>query len=182
MKKQLYSRYVLLLMIIAFSLAGCRGNSREQTEMEKDTRIEQAEKDGQPVLIVSNAEGKPGDTVKIAANIVNNPGILGMTLTLSYDENVLKLLKADMGEAFKDILDMSHSKELESGCVFLWDGETISDEQIVDGELLVMEFKILKEAANGVSTVQLICNEDSTINNNLEVLDVSVEKGVVTIQ
>lgn len=181
MKRQLISLCFLLLLLLVVSLPGCQGENKEETSVE-DTRIEQAKADGKPVVIVSNVEGKIGDTVRVAANLVNNPGILGMSMTLSYDENVLKLKNVDNGKVFKDVLEMSHSKELKSGCVFLWDGENITDEQISDGEILVMEFEILKKDDSGVPTVQFVCSEGSAVDKHMETVELGIEKGVVTIQ
>ena len=146
-----------------------------------DEKIENAKKNVVPSIVVSSAEVKQGDTVKISASIVNNPGVLGMSLTLSYDESVMKLVSAENGNAVKDVLDMNHSKTMESGCVFLWDGEKIDSNQIQDGEILNLEFKVLKLASVGKSQVLLVPDEGGIVNNNLESLELNIENGFVNV-
>lgn len=178
MKKRLYSLCFLAMIIVAMFLAGCKEVSQGDNPAETDERIEQAIKSGIPTVLVSNTMGKPGDTVTITATLINNPGILGSAMTLSYDEEVLRLKRVENGAAFKESLNMSNSKELKSGCVFLWDGEAITEEQILDGVILSMEFEVLKEPVNNASPVILVCHEDGTVDSNLEIVDLKMEKGI----
>ena len=146
-----------------------------------DEKIENAKKNEVPSIVISSAEAKQGDTVKISASIVNNPGVLGISLTLSYDESVMKLVSAENGNAVKDVLDMNHSKTMESGCVFLWDGEKIDSNQIEDGEILNFEFKVLKSAPVGKTQVLLVADEGGIVNNDLESLELNIDNGFVNV-
>ena len=146
-----------------------------------DEKIETAKKNEVPSIVISSAEAKQGDTVKISVSIVNNPGVLGMSLTLSYDESVMELVSAENGNAVKDVLDMNHSKTMESGCVFLWDGEKIDSNQIQDGEILNLEFKVLKSAPVGKTQVLLVSDEGGIVNNNLESLELNIENGFINV-
>lgn len=146
-----------------------------------DEKIETAKKNEVPSIVISSAEVKQGDTVKISVSIVNNPGVLGMSLTLSYDESVMELVSAENGNAVKDVLDMNHSKTMESGCVFLWDGEKIDSNQIQDGEILNLEFKVLKSAPVGKTQVLLVSDEGGIVNNNLESLELNIENGFINV-
>lgn len=146
-----------------------------------DEKIETAKKNEVPSIVISSAEAKQGDTVKISVSIVNNPGVLGMSLTLSYDESVMELVSAENGNAVKDVLDMNHSKTMESGCVFLWDGEKIDSNQIQDGEILNLEFKVLKSAPVGKTQVLLVSDEGGIVNNNLESLELNIENGFIDV-
>lgn len=156
----------------------------ESSEKNRDVnaeRIEDAIKDGHPRIVVSTAEAKRGDTVMITTNLVNNPGVLGMALTLFYEESALELISVQNGENFLDVLTMNHSKELNSGCVFLWDGEEILMEQIKDGAVLKLEFKVLEDAPAGKQPITIICNEDGTVDNNLQTIDIGVQNGYIKI-
>ena len=146
-----------------------------------DEKIETAKKNEVPSIVISSAEAKQGDTVKISVSIENNPGVLGMSLTLSYDESVMELVSAENGNAVKDVLDMNHSKTMESGCVFLWDGEKIDSNQIQDGEILNLEFKVLKSAPVGKTQVLLVSDEGGIVNNNLESLELNIENGFINV-
>ena len=159
--------------------------SDEKTDVpskESGDSIQDAVENGLPRIIVSNAEAKPGDTVFVTATLVNNPGVLGMSVTLSYEESALELVDVECGEAFAETLTLSHSKTLGNGCVFLWDGENILEEQVLDGSILNLQFKILENAMTGKYPIMLICSEGGTIDNNLEVVDIGVVKGFIAVQ
>ncbi|CDE00523.1 cohesin domain protein [Roseburia sp. CAG:471] len=154
---------------------------QKRIEEENTEKMEKASNNKIPSIIISNAKAKQGDKVTIGVSLVNNPGILGMTLNLSFDDTVLKLTGAEEGEAFEGILDMNHSKTLENGCVFLWDGENLTTDQIQDGEILKLEFEVLKNAPEGKTQVVLTKDEDGTVDQNLEVVDPIIENGFITI-
>lgn len=154
----------------------------EKEEVDENAnRIEQAVQNGFPVIVVSNEKAKPGDKVVVTATLVNNPGVLGTSVTLSYDNSVMTLISAKNGEAFSDVLTMSHSKKLESGCVFLWDGENLTDDEIVDGTILTLEFQISESAPSGKAPILLINAEDSTVDRDLQSVELVSENGFITI-
>lgn len=102
-----------------------------------------------PYVTIEEAIASPGDDVKISAEINKNPGILGMTLTVNYDMNNLILEKAENGEAFKNVLDMTTSKTFFSGAKFVWDGIDLDPTDIKDGEFLIMYFHVPETAEKG---------------------------------
>lgn len=151
-------------------------------ETEIDERMEQAIQRDNPTIIVSNVMAKPGDKVTVTASIVNNPGILGMSMMLSYDDRIMKLINVENGEAVRAVLNMSNSNSFENGCVFLWDGENITLDQIHDGDILVLEFQVAENAPAGKTPILLTSDEGGTVNNDLQVLDVTIENGFIIIE
>lgn len=147
----------------------------------QDERIEQAVKNKSPALIVSNEEAKPNEHVIVAIYLANNPGVLGMSGTLSYDENVVTLEKVENGEAFKSIMELNTSKELGSGCRFLLSGEDVSPSQVEDGIILNLEFSINKNASQMKTPITLVLDQDGTYDKDLSLLDLSVENGYISI-
>lgn len=154
---------------------------QERIEKENTEKMDKASANKIPSIIISNAQAKQGERVTLMVSIVNNPGILGMTLNLAFDETALKLVDVKEGKAFEGILDMNHSKTLENGCVFLWDGEDLKEDQIQDGEILKLEFEVLKDAPEGKTQVVLTKDEDGTVDRNLEVVNPVIENGFITI-
>ena len=88
---------------------------------------------------------KPGTTVEYNVSIENNPGILGAILTLTYD-NDLTLISAESGEVFSN-LAMTKPGKLVSNGKFIWDGHDISEDAILDGNILKLTFKVAHNAA-----------------------------------
>lgn len=133
------------------------------------------------IIRISEAAATPGEDVQIIAAIENNPGILGMTLNIDYDENNMQMTKAENGTIFKNKLDMTTSKELTSGARFVWDGIEMDDKDIQDGEFLIMSFHIPDSAQAGKYPVDLSYTSGDVVDNDLESVELQIEKGYITI-
>lgn len=137
--------------------------------------------DNSTKIVVKNVSVSPGEKkVEIPISVKNNPGILGMTLSVFYDEEVMKLTGAKNGEAFNDVLTFTKGKKLKNECRFVWDGQDISEDDVHDGEILVLTFDILKKANKGSYQISFTCNND-IINQKLEPIFVSIVNGNVKI-
>lgn len=131
-----------------------------------------------PTLTVEKVEASPGDEVNVAVSVSNNPGILSMTLNLEYDSG-LTLLKGEKGEAFST-LEMTRPGKYQSPCNFLFSGTSIDVDQIFDGDVLNLKFKVDDDAAAGsIFEVSVSCED--TIDNDLQAIDVDVVDGYVSI-
>lgn len=131
---------------------------------------------------VSEATASQGEDAQIIAKIENNPGILGMTLTLNFDENALSLKEAENGNVFRDVLDFTPSKTLLNGARFVWDGIDITSDKIKDGEILIMDFHILENAKPGKYPITLTYTTGDIVDNNLSTVDLTMKTGYITIK
>ncbi len=174
--------FVLLLVIVIFFcvivvvMKNTDVNTKVSPSADEESSIIE---DDLPTIIVDDVSGKPGDKVQIAVKIKNNPGILGMILTAYYDESKCSLLSVENGEALKDILDFTPSKELCNGAKFVWDGTEITDDDKKDGEILLMNFKILD--AEGSIPITLKYFDGDIVDNNLLNLYPQIKNGNITI-
>ena len=134
-----------------------------------------------PTIIVDQTTAKPGDEIELYVSIRNNPGILGMILTIYFDDNYCVLESVQNGDALKNILDLTTSKDLTNGCRFVWDGVEITDKNIKDGSLLLLKFKIKDNAPQGVCPVTIKYFNDDIIDNNLEGVYPVVKNGEITV-
>ncbi|MDD6763099.1 MAG: S-layer homology domain-containing protein [Clostridiales bacterium] len=96
----------------------------------------------QPAIKVNTAYGKPGEVIEVTLYLQKNPGILGMILSLEYDETAMRLLSVENGEAVSDVLTLTPSKTLDSGVRFVWDGLEVNSTDIKNGTLLTLKFEI----------------------------------------
>lgn len=135
-----------------------------------------------PAFVVEKATASAGETVTVTVNLNNNPGILGMTLTLSYDSNALTLKNASSGSAVNDALTFTKPGKFTSPCNFTWDGIELKTDQIKDGELLTLTFDVASNAAKGVYPISLSYDEDSIISAELVPIEVAVVNGNVTVK
>lgn len=189
-KKQVLGIIVILILIciggsMIWKHTGKKGKSletAEQIEKKNEQREKQASENGSSTIVISSAKAKPGEKVEIKVSVINNPGILGMSFHLSYDEKVLKLMKAENGKAVKNVLDMNHSKKLDNGCFFLWDGEKIEKDQVQDGAILNLQFKVLRSAPEGKYQIKLTGDSDGAVDNDLQVVPLSVDDGFISVE
>ncbi len=128
-----------------------------------------------PVIEVATVSAKAGDkSVRVAVSVRNNPGILGMILTVHYDSRNLTLKNSSVGSAVKDVLVMTKPGAYEDGCRFTWDGIEISSDQIKDGAILVLEFNVAS-AAQGECPVTVSYEDGEIVDNDL----ISVQPAII---
>lgn len=180
---------ILLIMLKKSSAVASDSMNHSQVEesepeipsVTQKTLGELQEEIDNPTLIVSDVNAKKGDQVDVAVMVVSNPGILGMTATLSFDESAMSLVSVEEGDAFEGVLEMTSSATLENGCVFLWDGLDIEPEQISDGEILHLKFQIADSAPVGKYPVALILDDGGTYDRELSTIDVTAECGYISV-
>ncbi|MBQ4514135.1 MAG: Ig-like domain-containing protein [Anaerolineaceae bacterium] len=126
------------------------------------------ENDNRVKLIVSSEEARPGEEVTVSLNIKNNPGIAGMILTISYDENRL---------IYKGFENSGISGWYGTGVDLIW--EDISQNYDVNGEIIKLKFAVLQNAKKGDALVTVICNKISD-NKELKYIPV-IESGKVDV-
>lgn len=161
------------------SAVGSSGNNTNS----KDESIgdHEAEKNMYSQIVVDNVYAKPGDEVQVSVTLNNNPGVLGMALTVYYDETNLTLQSIENGEAFQDVLDLTPSKTLNSGIRFLWDGIDIAENDIKDGTILTMNFKVNGNAQEGIYPITLKYSDGDIVDKNLASVSPQIENGYITI-
>ena len=153
----------------------------EELQRQNDEKISLVSQSDIPTVIIPKVQAKSGDKVELEVQIINNPGILGMSLTLSYDESIVKLIEIENGKAVEEALSLTYSKKLADGCVFLWDGLEILPDQIKDGELMTLKFEVLETDFVGTVPIVLIAAERGTFDNDLNNINLVVENGEIII-
>lgn len=203
-KKRIIFLGLIVIILLVTSLFCLTGTKKEKTkdqsvesittekEIESDTdsstedsevteRLDKIRQTGKTTLVVENVQVQKKDSIKVRVWIVNNPGIVGMTSLLSYDQNVLSLKSAKCDPKFQDILTFNYSKDYADGCVFLWTGETLREDQIFDGVLMTMEFEIKNNEKNIKTPIRLIPENNGTYDKDLNEVKVMTDNGYVTI-
>lgn len=133
------------------------------------------------VITLNSVFVAPGNDAQILVKVENNPGILGMTLTLHYDEANISLESVENGEVFRDILNLTTSKSLNSGTRFAWDGLELAPGDIKDGTALYMNFRVLDNAKTGKYPITLTYTEGDIVDNNLKGISLPIVNGYITV-
>lgn len=155
-------------------------NSNEIDTTEENTLLYEADV---AILDVNHVTASAGDSnVEVSISISNNPGVLAMLLSVSYDESVMTMTSVTNGSAVSDVLTLTSGNNLVSGCNFLWDGIEILDEDIHDGEILTMTFDILPNIPSGQYEINVVSVDENMIDNDLEVVSSIINGGGIEIE
>lgn len=136
--------------------------------------------EGAAAILVSSVSDTAGSTVDIEVKIENNPGILGATLKLDFDEG-LTLTDAVSGSAFS-ALTMTKPGSLTSPCNFVWDGQELDESDISDGVILTLRFKIPDDAQSGTKyNIALSYDDGDIVNNYLNPVNPVIVNGSIEV-
>lgn len=129
---------------------------------------------------VETASGMAGDTVKVDVSIVNNPGIIGATLKINYEDS-LTLVDAAAGDAFA-ALDMTKPGQYVSGCNFIWDAQNIEQDQIKDGVILSLTFAVNADAeVNKTHKISIEADTDDVFDADFNDIPFEIVSGGILV-
>lgn len=131
----------------------------------------------EPTLYISDVTAAPGSTVQVAVCVKGNPGILGVAMTVTYDESVLTMTGATKG-AIASGLEMTKPGAWVSGCSFLYDGMDEIDAAVEDGEILILTFAV---EASASGTCEIGLTFDYAVDINLKPVVFATANGFVTV-
>lgn len=175
----------LFIVISLFATMLCSCGEQASLESSTDEEVSAllaAEESGDAFLAVSNSTAKAGEEqVEVTVSVGHNPGLLSMTLSVTYDENVLTLRNAENGEAVRDVLNLTCSNEFRSGCKFVWDGIDLSSGDIRDGTVLRLVFDVSSDAEKGTYPISVQCEYGSAIDSNLSTVELTVVNGSISV-
>lgn len=133
-----------------------------------------------PIITIQSVNDTAGTTVNVNVVLENNPGILGATLGFEFDDG-LTLLNATTGEAFSGLV-MTKPGKFTSPCKFVWDGQELNAEDIKDGIILTLQFRIDENANAGDEyNITMSYNDGDILDANLNSLDVELVNGSVGV-
>lgn len=147
-----------------------------------DDDLEPVINDSLPILKVDNIKTKPGEkNVELVVSVENNPGILGMSFNVNYDDDAVKLVEVKSGTAVENVLTFTPSSELSKGCKFVWDGTELSSDQIRDGDVLVLSFEVMDDAKDGEYSVDVSYDDGDIVDYKLIPIDMNIKNGKIYI-
>ena len=133
-----------------------------------------------PTISVSSTSALAGETVNLDVTIANNPGILGATLTLAYDEG-LTLQNVKAGDAFS-ALTFTKPGKFTSPCNFVWDAQELEADEIKDGVILTLTFKVSDSiSAGNTLNVRLTCKDSDVSDVNLHSVHIETISGSIGV-
>jgi hypothetical protein len=138
----------------------------------------QYQKANMPTLTVGNETAEAGDTkVDVMVSIENNPGLIGLTVYLEYDDTVLTATRMRVEEAF-DELSRGDPSSWESGCKLMFYAAKVTE--IMDGDAFYIRFDVADDAPAGTYPIKLIFVDAYSNGNVPEV--VNIVNGSITVE
>lgn len=137
--------------------------------------------DTDPVVIVDKVTANAGDQVQVTVSLKNNPGIVGMTLRLIYDESVMMLTNVTRGAALSEMTQFVLPTDLSSGCRFPWAAVTVNFSDATNGEILILTFSISDSAMDGTYAVLMTYDSGAIVDNDLMPVPVKIQNGGITV-
>lgn len=132
------------------------------------------------VITAEKVVAQAGETVTMNLTVQNNPGILGMTLQLNFDESKVTLVNVAKGEALS-YLTFTAPKAMISGCKLVWDGEEVLQDKVTDGVIATLTFQIAEDAPKNEEIEILVSSYGDIIDNDAEALNISIVNGTVRV-
>ena len=132
------------------------------------------------IIKASNVKGVAGKTVDVPISLINNPGIIGATLGVKYNDAALELVDVtDMGA----LGSSSHKPEYVSPYTLSWANDTSTENYTIDGPIAILTFKIKEETAAGSYPVIISYDYDNygIYNKDLNKVNFSIENGSVDV-
>jgi len=133
---------------------------------------------GLPEIMASDAEGSPGGDVDITISLKNNPGIVSMTLTVTYDDNVMTLSEVNDTGLFPGQM---HTTKRKSPYTLTWENDTSRTDYTVNGTVVTLSFKISDTARSGDYPIVIGVPLDGIYNYDVDNVDFALINGNVRI-
>lgn len=135
--------------------------------------------ESEAMITVEEIWGNPGKTVDLDLILTGNPGILGATITISWDEG-LTLVADASGEAFDYMTYTSPSRYVASGTNFVWFGNEV--DKAIDGAILTLTFQVSESAQNNdVLPVRVTYTLGDVIDENDNDVILNITDGSVRV-
>lgn len=171
MKKRIIS--LLLALTFMLSIVPSFGITASATSSDV-TSIE-----SEAVITVEEIWGNPGKTVDLDLILTGNPGILGATITISWDEN-LTLVADASGEAFDHMTYTSPSRYVASGTNFVWFGNEV--DEAIDGTILTLTFRVSETAQNNdILPLRVTYTQGDVIDENDNDVTLNITDGHICV-
>lgn len=133
-----------------------------------------------PTFVVESVVATAGEPIEVTISILNNPGIMDMALSFTYDDTALSLTGTSNGDALSDATFMG-PKNMASGCRATWYYMDEPDEY-ADGSIIVLTFDILETATAGDYEVSVAYGEKDINDVDENHLSFTIESGKVTVE
>lgn len=157
----------ILCVLILFTLLSFNTVSATETEEKKE----------KCVVYLDTVTAKTGDFVIVSLNIKNNPGIMAMTISITYDSSALTYKRYYYGDVFEDYTLAAHPTR---NIIRLVISETKDLHE--DGTIIRMRFQVAEKATAELHEMTVKYSSGDFCNNDLERIMPEIQAGGVEVE
>jgi Leucine-rich repeat (LRR) protein len=136
----------------------------------------------EPFINVSSANCRPGNEVTLAVTLEDNPGIIAMSFSISFNDKSLRF------EGFEDtglLSGPTHSPATEPGAKspvwFTWEDGLATVDNTVDGDIVKLRFRVLEDTMPVEYSITLSYYPGDIMNNNLSPVHFDIKNGIINV-
>lgn len=158
------------------------GETSPEQDFEAEERKARLETTNPLLYVEDVTTTSDSEKILVSLKIKNNPGVLGMLVSVYFDEKAVCLSKVKNGDAVDGVLSLTAAKVLKSGCNFVWDGQSLGENDISDGALMEMEFNLVPGVPTGKYPIKIICESDDAVDADLQPINFEIVDGFIKIK
>lgn len=134
-----------------------------------------------PQIQVESVSAEPGESIDVAVELINNPGIIATSFTISYDPECLELTGVDDARLFADMTFTPGGDMTLIPFRLMWD--SLATENYVDnGTMAVLHFNVLDTASAGLAEIEINVETENTFDVNLDEVAIESVSGGIEIK
>lgn len=138
-----------------------------------------------PQIVVDSKKSMSGKTIDVTISLKNNPGIVSATMRVTYDSNILTLIRVtDAGV----LGSTSHKPELINPYTLVWVNDTATSNFTSNGKIVTLTFEVSENVPLGKYPITVAYDYDNydiynanaekvkfvTVNGYIEIIDVMI--------
>lgn len=137
--------------------------------------------DTQPAISIQSASAVSGGRVSVQVVLSGNPGLVTMLLRVGYDSSVLTLQSVTDGGLFGEGNTYFGNDTTANPYLLMWEDGLATENHTVDGTLATLTFSVAENAQPGDTEISVTVDSDSTLNVDLEHVQLNTQNGSVII-
>ena len=136
-----------------------------------------------PTVQLSSATAAAGDTVSVSISLANNPGIISLRLSVSYDTSVMTLTGIEDKGCFQSVTFADDAGKMASSpYMILWNSATAAQPCTANGVIATLKFAVKADAAGGTYPVSVSYQTEDILDFDLHSVAFATKNAAVTVQ
>lgn len=131
-------------------------------------------------FVVSDANGKTGETVSLTVSVENNPGIIAAALRIDYDSDKLELISVQDENLMNGTATFSQDYTADPYYVS-WNDALATENTTANGALVTLTFRVREDCPSGTSEIALTFKPGDVFNMDMEDQPFTAVSGVINI-